>query len=254
MRAGSMVVKALLIGLLGSGVVAVAQAPAAVLVELFTSEGCSSCPPADSLLEQMVGKHAPSGQLVITLSEHVTYWNHDGWVDPFSQELFTERQNAYARRFHLDSPYTPQMVIDGNRQVVGNDGGGILKAIGEEARGSGGIRIVSIKRDGKSLDVTYEVTGDVAKAGVEVYAVVADDVVMSQVGRGENGGRTLTHVSVARSLERVAKVTAAGTATVRVAAVAPARENAEGGQHLVLFVQQPGQGDVLGVAATPLEH
>jgi hypothetical protein len=148
MRAGSMVVKALLIGLLGSGVVAVAQAPAAVLVELFTSEGCSSCPPADSLLEQMVGKHAPSGQLVITLSEHVTYWNHDGWVDPFSQELFTERQNAYARRFHLDSPYTPQMVIDGNRQVVGNDGGGILKAIGEEARGSGGIRIVSIKREG----------------------------------------------------------------------------------------------------------
>ena len=80
----------------------------AVLVELFTSEGCSSCPPADALLQQVNGKYSDAGQLIVGVSEHVTYWNSLGWSDPFSSPIYTERQEAYGQRFHLDSVYTPK--------------------------------------------------------------------------------------------------------------------------------------------------
>jgi hypothetical protein len=80
----------------------------AVLVELFTSEGCSSCPPADALLRKINGKYTDSGQLIVGVSEHVTYWNYLGWSVPFSSEAYTERQSAYGLRFHLDSVCTPQ--------------------------------------------------------------------------------------------------------------------------------------------------
>src|ERR1700679_3524239 len=106
--------------------------PGAVLVELFTSEGCSSCPPADALLQQIAGKQTESGQLIVGISEHVTYWNQLGWPDPFSSDSYTERQNAYGRRFHLDSVYTPQMVINGEEQVVGSDKAAIVRALREE--------------------------------------------------------------------------------------------------------------------------
>ena len=235
------------------GCAAGAQQRPAVLVELFTSEGCSSCPPADELLSRLAGKQAPNGPLIVALSEHVTYWNHDGWVDPFSQELFTQRQNGYARAFRIDGPYTPQAVVDGRRQMVGSDGTGILKAIDEDTeRGGNAVRIVSVKRDGAAWTVSFEVAGQLPKEGAEVMAAVADDAVVSRVGSGENGGRTLTHVSVARSLQKVATINNAGAFTVKVPALAPAHENASGKQHLVVFVQALNLGDVLGVAAIEL--
>ena len=97
-----------------------------VLVELFTSEGCSSCPPADELLRQVQSSRSHSqGQLIIGLSEHVTYWNQLGWKDPFSAEEFTVRQNEYSNRFHTEGPYTPQMVVNGREQFVGSDRAGL---------------------------------------------------------------------------------------------------------------------------------
>ncbi len=100
-----------------------------VLVELFTSEGCSDCPPADALLEQLDAKQFVAGARAIVLSEHVTYWDRLGWRDPFSLDAVTERQQEYAERFKLDSPYTPQMVVDGAVQFVGSDQAKLSEAV-----------------------------------------------------------------------------------------------------------------------------
>jgi hypothetical protein len=93
----------------------------AVVVELFTSEACSSCPPADALLSKLREKHVVNGAELLVLGEHVDYFNHTGWNDRFSSHLFTERQNIYARRFHLAGPYTPEIAIDGHWEAVGSD-------------------------------------------------------------------------------------------------------------------------------------
>ena len=103
-----------------------------VLVELFTSEGCSSCPPADALLRQVNRTRTTADQLVVGISEHVTYWNGLGWSDPFSSPAYTDRQNAYSERFHLEGVYTPQMVINGAEQIVGSDQAALVRAVQAE--------------------------------------------------------------------------------------------------------------------------
>ena len=120
-----------------SGQAATPSAPAQrvpVLVELFTSEGCSDCPPADALLAKLDATQPISGVQAIVLSEHVTYWNHQGWSDPFSFEMMTERQEDYGRRFGLDSNYTPQMVVDGVEQFVGSNSRALVAAVEKEQK------------------------------------------------------------------------------------------------------------------------
>lgn len=218
-----------------------------VLVELFTSEGCSSCPPADALLKQLDGKRTESGQLVVGLSEHVTYWNQLGWSDRFSADVYTARQEGYRSRFGLESAYTPQVVVNGEREVLGSDRGAVLGAVRVTDHPSGlQIRILSAKVAGDAVLVTYSVRGK-SESRADLFAVIADDAATTRVGRGENSGRTLAHVSVARSLIDVGQVRAVEEGNVRVVLGAAA-----GARHVVLFAQVRGLGRVLAIDAAPL--
>jgi hypothetical protein len=229
-----------------------ALAQKAVLVELFTSEGCSSCPPADALLKLVNGSQTNGGQLVVGISEHVTYWNSLGWSDPYSSPAYTERQNAYSERFHLEGPYTPQMVINGAEQIVGSDRGALLHAVEQEDAENPrlSLRIVSLRVEGGNLTVNFSTSGDVPRQGADLMAVLADDSDRSNVLRGENSGRTLAHVAVARSITRVARVKTPGELTVQIPI--PASFQANQGHHLILFAQTPGSGRVLGTDTKPL--
>jgi hypothetical protein len=229
-----------------------ALAQKAVLVELFTSEGCSSCPPADALLRQVNGSQTSAGQLVVGISEHVTYWNSLGWSDPFSSPLYTERQNAYSERFHLEGVYTPQMVINGAEQIVGSDRAALLHAVQQEAeeRPRISLQILSLSVAGTTLTVNYSASGDLPAHGADLIAVLTDDSDRSNVLHGENSGRNLAHVAVARSITRVARVQTAGERTVQIQ-IPPSFQAAQG-HHLILFAQSPGNGRVLGTDTKPL--
>jgi hypothetical protein len=220
----------------------------AVLVELFTSEGCSSCPSADALLQQVNGRYSDSGQLIVGVSEHVTYWNSLGWSDPFSSPTYTERQNAYGQRFHLDSVYTPQMVINGQEQIVGSNSAGLLRAIRKEDQMSQmDVHIASASLDGNILTLDFSVSGTIPGKGAEIYAILADDKTSSNVLRGENSGRTLSHVSVAWTITRVANLQEATELTIRLPLAGYIQQSSHLGRHLILFAQAPGFGQVLGV-------
>src|SRR5262245_53097741 len=104
-----------------------------VIVELFTSEGCSSCPPADDALIRLASTQPVPGVEIVAMSEHVDYWNSLGWTDPFSSAQFSQRQDEYGRAFGLDGSYTPQMVVDGREQFVGNDVRNAVQAISRAA-------------------------------------------------------------------------------------------------------------------------
>jgi hypothetical protein len=229
-----------------------ALAQKVVLVELFTSEGCSSCPPADALLKQVNGSRTSGGQLVVGISEHVTYWNSLGWSDPFSSPVYTERQNAYSERFHLEGVYTPQMVINGAEQIVGSDRAALLHAVEKEDAESSrmSLRILSLSVAQNTLTVNFSTNGEIPPHGADLIAVLADDSDRSSVLHGENSGRMLAHVAVARSITRVARVQAAGERTVQVPI--PASFQNTQGHHLILFAQTPGNGRVLGTDTKPL--
>jgi len=214
-----------------------------VLVELFTSEGCSSCPPADALLQSIDRQQGIPGAQVIVLSEHVDYWDHDGWRDPFSSHEVTARQEAYAARFAQDSAYTPEAVIDGTKGMVGSDRRNLTGAIEEAAqRPKTNIAITDEQRSSATI------TANVAVASLpkaDLYAVLADDLDQSSVGAGENSGRHLSHVAVARVFQRVSSLGNGYSGQVRVAL--PAHSQAQT-MRLVVFAQERGTGRILGVS------
>ena len=172
-----------------------------VLAELFTSEGCSSCPPADRILELLAREPPIDGVDVIIMSEHVTYWDHQGWRDPFGSSAFTARQQIYGALFKLQSVFTPQLVIDGTSQVIGTDIAGLKAALASAAAKPKPPLTVELRDNGPhGLVATASGPGLAAAVGAElVWAVTEDDLVV-EVKRGENARRTLRHAGVVRWL------------------------------------------------------
>ncbi len=220
-----------------------------VLLELFTSEGCSSCPPADALLGKLDGAQAVAGVQAIVLSEHVDYWNHDGWKDAYSSSFFSDRQGDYARRFRLSGPYTPQMVVDGVAQMNGSDGHAVAGAL-ETARGrmKVPVRIVAVAVDGKTLRVHLAVDAlpaDFKASKANLFVAVALNRAESHVSAGENKGRDIRHVAVAESIEKVGTVEK-GKSFDREVVVKVKSDPAN--LRVVAFVQEADAGEVIGAA------
>jgi hypothetical protein len=227
-----------------------------VLVELFTSEGCSSCPPADALLEKLDRSQPVGGAELVVLSEHVDYWNDIGWKDPYSSHQFSVRQGDYARRFRLEGPYTPQMVVDGGIELVGSDGRRAIQAI-ENSLKTAKLSVIlsSIRREGNTLALHVETTPLASwetPAPAEVLIALADNSDQSSVRGGENSGRILKHVAVVRTL------TPEGTIDNRGAFSKDATLNMENADprnlRVIAIVQEMSVGRVLGVGAARVSN
>ncbi len=170
-----------------------------VVVELFTSEGCSSCPPADAYLTSLSGRGD-----VLPLAFHVTYWNSLGWRDPYSSETATSRQAMYAARLGGGS-YTPEMVVDGRRGMVGSERGEVAGAI-ESARGEASDAVpVRVSRSGGGIAVSI----GAGQGKGRVMLIGFDPRHETQVGRGENSGRTLTESNIVRSMRTIGEYSGA---------------------------------------------
>lgn len=213
-----------------------------VLVELFTSEGCSSCPPADRVLAQLDKDQPNSDAEIVTLSLHVDYWNNIGWKDPFSSPLYSQRQTIYAQKFGGGSIYTPQMVVDGIRQFVGSNTDEASKAISESVKSPKAKIGLDLTEDKLKVNVSEIPSHEDAS----VFLAVAEDNLSTKVGGGENGGRTLEHTSVARWLQPIGKILPADNKfeTETVVQFQPdwKRENLK----LVVFVQENQSRKILG--------
>jgi hypothetical protein len=221
-----------------------------ILVELFTSEGCSSCPPADALLQKFDSSQPVAGAQLIVLSGHVDYWDHDGWKDPNSSPVLTERQVAYVHALKLDSPYTPQLIVDGASEMRANDAHQVEKILHDAAAAPKiPVRIGEVTAEGNPgvLQARIEADGNSGKPNADVYVAVALDRVESQVLHGENGGRHLTHVAVVQQIARIGKLPKGKTfgETVQLK-LKPGTDPKN--VRIVAFVQESGPGRLLGAA------
>jgi len=222
-----------------------------VVIELFTSEGCSSCPPADVILEKLDSFQPIAGAQLIVLSEHVTYWDQLGWKDPNSAQMFTDRQNAYESQLGLKEPYTPQMIVDGT-DVVNIDAIAKLEGVLNKAKDEPkvGVRLGAVTIDPSNpavLRAHVEADVNSAKHNAEVYLAVALDRVESQVLRGENGGKHLVHVAVAQQLTRVGKLPKGKNFAQDVELKLKPGEDPKN-LRVIAFVQESGPGKLLGAA------
>lgn len=248
--------RALLIAMLSVDLLC-AQAPAEkervpVLAELFTAEGCNSCPPADRILETLMKEQPVTGVYIVGLSEHVTYWDQQGWRDPFGSAQMTQRQTAYGWRFKLESIYTPQVIVDGSAQMVGSDLAALKQTL-TDAAGKPKPRLLvdaKLTPDGKLAgSVSGPGMSFDASEGAELHWAISEDNLVVDVKRGENANRTLHHSGVVRALN-VSKLDHPGLVGGVVLPLKPEwkRENLR----LVAFVQSIKSRRVFSVGWAPV--
>ena len=232
-----------------------------VVVELFTSEGCSSCPPADQMLSRLEsprnpsvvrGKLAPisipAGVEVIALGEHVDYWDQLGWKDRFSSPLFSARQQDYGRAFHLESVYTPEMVVNGQREVLGSDSSAIREAIGRAAREPQAQVAISMT---SAQTVSFSVSKlPPGSHEADILLGVTESGLVTPVFGGENNGRQLRHTAVVRSLTSLGRLDPARPGEYTATAQLNLRGDwVRSNLKLVLFVQDRVTRHILGAAS-----
>ena len=225
--------------------------PTPILLELFTSEGCSSCPPADDLLQRLERTQPARGARLIVLSEHIDYWNALGWKDPFSSPQFTARQSSYAARIDPSGGvFTPELVVDGREGVVGSDARAVSAAIDREAA----MPKLAMALSRPSLQgsaIRVRVTAGAPQGPARLYVAIASDRVESNVTAGENAGRTLAHVSVVRAL--VTAGTFTGSARIEKQLAIPMGAAAPGcGLRIVAFLQDVKTQAILAAAQEAL--
>ncbi len=231
-----------------------------VIVELFTSEGCSSCPSADKVLARLIREQNVSGANIIALSEHVDYWNSLGWKDPFSSEIYTNRQHEYARKMRLASIYTPQMVVDGQKEFVGSDEEVARQSIAKAAKqpkadimfeDNPEKRAMQTK-PGINIPFTVQNLPAVQKGDeAEVFLAIVQDSANTKVRAGENSGSSLDHVSILRTLARAGAIASSSSSSFK--------GNATFGtdhydfratpSHLTVFIQERKSRRILGAAS-----
>ena len=236
-----------------------------VLVELFTSEGCSSCPPADALLSRLEKSQPIVGAEIIALSEHVDYWNRLGWRDPYSSAEFSERQSNYSSAFETDEVFTPQMIVDGHVQFVGSNESEARKAIADAAshpkasvtinpvpgNASANSEAASVALSVRVEDLKHIENGDNA----DVLLAITESGLRSTVSRGENAGRVLNHVAVVRKLSTLGLIDSRKDESFTAQPVLSiSRSWKRDNLKAVVFVQERSSRRVLAVAAFALAN
>jgi hypothetical protein len=221
----------------GKAITKAVQAPSGIVVlELFTSQGCSSCPPADRLISSLASAGKLGDRQVVPLSFHVDYWNDLGWADPFSSPRWSHRQREYAGALHESGVYTPQVVIGGRAHVVGSDRRRLEKAVAMAPS------LESLQVNAVWSGQTLEVHSDSAQvAGTELWVAVWQDGLSTKVEHGENQGEIMRNNHVVRQLT---KLSAKGAASV---VLDPAWRNLGG----LVFAQRTSDRAIVAAAELP---
>jgi hypothetical protein len=222
-----------------------------VLVELFTSEGCSSCPPADALLAQLQRDQPIANAEIIPLGLHVDYWDRLGWKDKFSSAAYTARQQSYSKIFGEDRVYTPQLVVDGRQELVGNDGALAQRAIAAAAERPHLSLRVTATSTGERLRLVIDLPAAPQGAeGIDVLAAVTQHGLTSEVRSGENRGKMLAHVAVVRKVQSLGSLNA--DAVVAEGQWKLERAWGTGGLNAVVWLQGKSTRQVYGAATVPI--
>ena len=218
------------------------EAPSFAVVELFTSQGCSSCPPADRVLREMIDDAEKTGKAVYGLSFHVDYWNYLGWKDPYSRSEFSDRQRKYNQRLKSRGSYTPQMIVNGTSEFVGSKRGyanqEVSYALEKAAKVAVNISDLEVDKTKNQLELTYQISGECQ--GCQVHIAAVERNLKDAVRRGENHGRTLQHDNVVRAFD-----TQDFEATSKVKLDLP-RGMDFSESSVVVYVQERGFGGIVG--------
>jgi hypothetical protein len=232
-----------------------------VILELFTSEGCSSCPPADALLAKLEAQQPIADVQVIAMEEHVDYWNELGWVDPFSSKEWTDRQEDYANSLGNGNPYTPQLVVNGDSEFVGSYEDKARHAIETAARSPRTTVSIAPASEGsdKNGSAHFDVSVGPIMGGApddepEVWLAITEAGLHSAVGSGENAGRELRHASVLRSLHDLGKASEKKDPSFsRNVAISVDRGWKRENLRAVVFVQERKSRQIIGAATLRLD-
>jgi hypothetical protein len=233
---------------------AVEQSDTPVIVELFTSEGCSSCPPADRLLTQLAQANAS----IIPLSEHVDYWNYIGWADPFSSPAFSERQRQYAETFAArgarSDVYTPQMVVDGRLSFVGSNATQAQASIAQAAQSAKAHIEIALTPPtaNQSCSLRINITNLPPHETAQLMLAVTENNLASSVTRGENTGRRLPHSAVTRLLQPIAEIEAKAQSFTAATDIKLNDRWQRSSLRFIAFVQERTQRRIIGAATVRL--